>query len=414
MRFYDRELSQPKGWVDGTHRVRSPAATVADFGRHMARLGITRLANVTGLDVLGLPVWVAIRPSSRGLSVSQGKGLDHDAARASALMESIESWHGERIERPLRCESYDALRTIAPVVDIRQVPARAGSVVRTDVPIIWIEGWDLIAGEPCWVPFEAVTTNFVAPARGGNTFLMSSNGLSSGNHLLEAIVHALCELIERDALTLWYLLAPDDSKRCQLDPATIDDPGCAATIARLEAAGASVAAWDITSDAGVPAYSAVVYEQTERPRWRAMGMFSGYGCHPAPGVALLRAITEAVQSRLTMISGSRDDLFYRDYVHCSNADDLARMIARVTTPPPTRGFHARASIATASFEGDLAVMLDGLRGIGIERAVVVDLSRDDVGIPVVKLVVPGLEAMSLAHTYAAGARARARRAEVRA
>jgi len=115
-----------------------------------------------------------------------------------------------------------------------------------------------------------------------------------------------------------------------------------------------------------------------------------------------------------MISGSRDDLFYRDYVHCSNADDLARMIARVTTPPPTRGFHARASIATASFEGDLAVMLDGLRGIGIERAVVVDLSRDDVGIPVVKLVVPGLEAMSLAHTYAAGARARARRAEVRA
>jgi len=329
-------------------------------------------------------------------------------------MESIESWHAERIERPLRCESYDALRASAPVVDIRQVPARAGSVVRTDVPIIWIEGWDLIGGEPCWVPFESVTTNFVAPARGGNTFLMSSNGLSSGNHLLEAIVHALCELIERDALTLWYLLAPDASKRCQLDVATIDDPGCAAAIARLQAAGASLAAWDITSDASVPAYSAVVYDQTERPRWRAMGMFSGYGCHPAPGVALLRAITEAVQSRLTMISGSRDDLFYRDYVHCSNADDLARMIARVTTPPPALDFRARAPIATASFEGDLAVMLDRLRGIGIERAVAVDLSRDDVGIPVVKLVVPGLEAMSLAHTYAAGPRARARRREARA
>jgi YcaO-like protein with predicted kinase domain len=416
MRIGDQDLAQAKGWIDGTHRTRSPAQTVADYGRHMARLGITRLANVTGLDVIGLPVWVAIRPTSRGLSVSQGKGLDHDAARASALMESIESWHAERVERPMRWESYDALRRIAPAVDVRQVPARAGSVVRTDVPLLWVEGWDLVEGEPCWVPFESVTTNFVTPARGNSTFLMSSNGLSSGNHLLEAIAHALCEVIERDALTLWHLLAPDASKACQLDVSTIDDPGCVATIARLAEAGVGVAAWDITSDADVPAYCAVIHEAGDRPRWRPMGMFSGYGCHLAPGVALLRALTEAVQSRLTMISGSRDDLFYRDYVHCSNPDDLAQMIQRVTTPPPARDFRGRAAIATASFEDDLAALLARLRRIGVERAVAVDLTRAELGIPVVKVVVPGLEAMSLAHTYAAGPRARAARgvpAEVR-
>jgi ribosomal protein S12 methylthiotransferase accessory factor len=140
-------------------------------------------------------------------------------------------------------------------------------------------------------------------------------------------------------------------------------------------------------------------------------MFSGYGCHLAPGVALLRALTEAVQSRLTMISGSRDDLFYRDYAHCSNADDLARMIEQVTTPPPVRDFRSRAPIATASFEGDLAALLVRLREIGVARAIAVDLTRADLGIPVVKVVVPGLEAMSLAHAYAPGPRARAVRGD---
>jgi ribosomal protein S12 methylthiotransferase accessory factor len=135
-------------------------------------------------------------------------------------------------------------------------------------------------------------------------------------------------------------------------------------------------------------------------------MFSGYGCHLDPGVALMRSLSEAVQSRLTMISGSRDDLFYRDYVHCSNADDLERMIARIETPPAAHDFRARQPLATPTFEGDLELLLGALRGAGLGSVVVVDLTKPDVGIPVVKVIVPGLEAMSLAAGYAPGARAR--------
>src|SRR4051812_35005545 len=91
----------PKGFRAGTHRCVSPAETVARLRPHLAGMGITRVANVTGLDVIGIPVVMVCRPNSRSLSVSQGKGLDLDAARASGLMESVEMFHAERAIGPL-------------------------------------------------------------------------------------------------------------------------------------------------------------------------------------------------------------------------------------------------------------------------------------------------------------------------
>ncbi len=63
-----------KGFRDGTHRLIAPAETVARVRRLMPVMGITRIANVTGLDCIGIPVVMVCRPNSRSLSVSQGKG----------------------------------------------------------------------------------------------------------------------------------------------------------------------------------------------------------------------------------------------------------------------------------------------------------------------------------------------------
>src|SRR4051812_31442956 len=109
VRIFGGTYAAAKHYVRGTHRVRPPHETVAEYRALMPRLGITRLANVTGLDTIGIPVYVAIRPNARCLATSQGKGLDHDAAKASALMESIETWHAEVIVNPTRWESYQAL-----------------------------------------------------------------------------------------------------------------------------------------------------------------------------------------------------------------------------------------------------------------------------------------------------------------
>jgi ribosomal protein S12 methylthiotransferase accessory factor len=405
MRVFDRDYSLAKSYRSGTHRSRAPEDTLAEYAPHMARMGITRLANVTGLDTIGVPVYMAVRPNSKCLSVSQGKGLDPAAAKASALMESIETWHGESVQLPLVYESAATMRRRGAVIDLDRVVRRAGRAVPLDLPQLWLEGWDLIGERRTWVPFDLVTMDLVLSPHHPPLLPRTSNGLASGNHLLEAISHGLCELIERDALALWYADDSDDSaKATQVDPATVTDASCRELLARLDAAHQGVGIWDVTSDLGIPSYNAFIYD---RPGLHVTGKFRGSGCHLAPEVALSRALSEAVQSRLTYVAGSRDDIVADDYVGVRNQDDMRELEEALTTPPPSASHAARASLATERFETDIALLLERLVAAGLDSAVVVDLSRPDLGIPVVKVIVPGLENGEL-EGIEPGARLRAR------
>src|SRR5256885_14560422 len=100
-----------------------------------------------------------------------------------------------------------------------------------------------------------------------------------------------------------------------------------------------------------------------------------------------------------MTAGSHDNVFEEDYLRCTNPDALAAMPAQVCEPAPRLDFRARRSLATDSFEGDLAVLLAALGRIGIHSVAVVDLTQPEIGIPVVKVVVPGLEGLSLTSVY---------------
>ncbi len=387
-----------KSFWDGTQRACDPAQTVSRLLSFAPQLGITRLANVTGLDVVGVPVWVAIRPNSRGLATSQGKGLTHAAARASALMESVEAWHAEHIERPVLVDSPWSFRRKAHVVQYDRLAYYADSPPRADQPVTWVEGWDLLQARPCWVPLECVSTNYVGTAQQWSaiTFMQSSNGLAGGNHVLEAIEHALGELIERDAIHYSdeAMRRFDPARRVDID--TIDDSGCRAVIDRLHNAGVAVAAFDLTSDLGVPVYGCSIVDMDDVVRWRPLPPFNGYGCHLSPGIAMLRALIEAVQSRLTYISGSRDDFSPVQYSAGGNPDALRSFREAWRRSPATLNFRARGSLAAPSFNGDIHRFLDILRAVGIENAVAVDLRKPEIGVSVVRMVVPGL-AGALSH-----------------
>src|SRR6185369_12862760 len=112
----------PKSFLKGTHRTAAPEATLARARALMPLVGVTRVADVTGLDCIGVPVAMAYRPNARSLAVSPGKGLDLAAAKASAVMESIEGWHAERIHRPLLLASYNELRFERRVIDVGGLP----------------------------------------------------------------------------------------------------------------------------------------------------------------------------------------------------------------------------------------------------------------------------------------------------
>ena len=105
---------------------------------HFGLFGITRLADVTGLDHLGIPVAVCCRPNGRALSVSQGKGRTRAQAFASALMESIETWHAET---PALAEHRAAPEVAARdprFLDLGRVTLPRRSRLSRDRPIPWL------------------------------------------------------------------------------------------------------------------------------------------------------------------------------------------------------------------------------------------------------------------------------------
>lgn len=327
----------PKRFRAGTHRLMPPAETLGRALPFMPAMGITRIGNVTGLDRIGLPVVMVCRPNSRSLSVAQGKGLDLLAAKASGLMESIEGYHAEHIARPLLHESYQALVRQHRLVDVDKLPRTADSAFDPETPLYWIEGYDILQDEPAWVPYELVHLDYrVHSLRGARSFIPSSNGLASGNHLLEAVSHGICEVVEHDAEVLWSLGGTDSRGRTRIDLSTIHDPTHRWVLDRCAQADVAVYVWEITSDIGIPAFVCVMVDESGRGSGRC-GAVSGMGCHPARQLALSRALTEAAQSRLTMISGSRDDKHPHVYEETTRPESLERVRRLVEVSGPLRG-----------------------------------------------------------------------------
>jgi YcaO-like protein with predicted kinase domain len=377
LRFYDRVLDAPIRLRDGTHRAATLAATWRRFAPAAKRAGITRIAELTGLDTLGIPVFAAIRPMGRSLSTQQGKGTTALAAKVSALMESLETWSAEHLVLPVIRASARGLGDRA--VDVRALPRPRGRLDR-DAHWRWVSGWDLAGTRPVLVPEQAVTldTTFRVPP----IFDISSNGLASGNLLVEAIAHGLCEVIERDAEAAWRRAGGD--RRLVLD--SIPDPACRALIDRITQAGARVFVWDIAgADAAVPVIGAAIMEDPGEPAWRTLGFYQGFGAHWLPEVAIARALTEAAQTRLTYIAGARDDFFPFDYERATDPALLAALWQRFGSPcDEPVAFDDLPRLPARSLGDALA------RLVATQRQVIaVDLTHPDLGVPVVKVIVPG-------------------------
>jgi YcaO-like protein with predicted kinase domain len=394
--------------AEGTERVVPPEETLRKVLPLLPSMGITRVANVTGLDRIGIPVVVVSRPNSRALAVSQGKGTTLEAAKCSGIMESVESFHAERIDRGLVYASYEEMSQSRDVVDVERLPRLASSSFRPDLPLLWIEGFDLLNREPRWVPYEVVHSDYRVPfPAGSGCFIASSNGLASGNHPLEAVSHGLTEVIERDAYSLWTLAGGDRLEGTRVDLDTVRDPVCLSVLERYEAAGVAVAAWEMTSDIGMPSFSCRIAERRADP-FQRLYVAGGMGAHLRPEIALSRALTEAAQSRLTAIAGSRDDISREDFDRYRGSSTIEDQMERMAPPPGTSRPFPSGRGLNETFAEDVSAQLGLLQRAGIEEVVVVDLTMARFALPVVRVVVPGLENALAAEgsEYLLGARAR--------
>lgn len=387
------ESAHVKTYRAGTDRVVHPDTTVDRVTPLFPSFGITRVADVTGLDRVGIPVVMVVRPNARSLSVAQGKGVDIAAARASGIMESIENWHAERIDLPLRLGSVDDLRWSSRLVFDR-LPRRQDSPFSTNKQLLWIEGRELSSTDPVLVPYEMVSTNYTLPRpTGSGIFVSTSNGLASGNIIEEAYSHALSEVIERDSTTLWHLLSAADRTSTRLDLRSVSDPLCVGLLDSFDNAGVAVGVWEMTSDVGIASFYCAIVDRDDTPlnRLHAAG---GMGCHPNRNIALLRALTEAAQSRLTLIAGSRDDLVAEDYRRLRAPHALAGERHSVLDEHGVVLFDDVPTAPFSTVDEDVRYQLDRLHAVGIEQVIAVDLTRAGIDVPVARIIVPGLEAHS--------------------
>jgi ribosomal protein S12 methylthiotransferase accessory factor len=211
--------------------------------------------------------------------------------------------------------------------------------------------------------------------------------LASGNSLVEATLHALYELLERDAVSR----LSDGShlyiaERCTvLDVDTIDDPIVGLLTDALTQGGVELVLLVVPSCVNVATFWAVILDCN--PFGSSSMINVGYGTHLSPSVAACRAITEAAQSRLTWIHGSREDIDSRLY----NSDQIqAKLVAYFGSLSATASWDDLEDRSTSSLDEDYRQVFDGLLNAGHGDVLRVVLSRAPFDIPVVKVFVPGL------------------------
>jgi ribosomal protein S12 methylthiotransferase accessory factor len=382
--------------LGGTIRAVEVGATLARARAVLREVGITRLGNVTGLDHVGVPTWMVVRPLAKSLTVSQGKGLTHSLAQASGIMESIELHHAEHfVPRGHATSLRDAARN-ASYANPLLMPIQPTAKLTEDSRAQWIQGTDVLSGKECWVPRDCISLDTRSDRGYPRLFVASSNGLASGNTILEASLHALCELIERDQSSLWrgQRQFKSGARNTRLRLNRVSDQHCRWLIDKCAGAGLRLAAWKVSQTIPVPCFMCTAFDSTGRTFYPQRA--SGFGCHPYRRIALVRAITEALQSRLTHIAGGRDDVFWSRYKRTVRIDNAAgkdwvlsleaeaECIDFEDTPeaPPTR-----------TIKELLDWVLVALQDEGLSQAIVVDLTQQSLHIPVVHATVPGLEGL---------------------
>jgi ribosomal protein S12 methylthiotransferase accessory factor len=383
-------------------RTRTAEATDAILATVRPRVGVTRVAEITHLDTLGVPCYSAIRPGC-GVSAYSGKALDAREARVGAQMEALEATLAYDSRVPTRRATHDELAKDEPALDPERLPV-VGSERRNlrAVELEWVRGWNLQMGHPIWLPSEAV---FLSQGP-KPPWYRSSNGLAAGNCLAEALAHAVAEIIERDALTIQALttelgplsgllrcLARSTSAppRAGTSPSRASYPFVTlqslpsplrAVIERVERAGARIDLRWIASDVAVPVFICLIHEAHAGSDL----IHAGSGAHPDAAVAARRAITEAAQSRLTFIHGVRED--------------LAQPAVTRATPPadgwfdpnaPRVDFAALRSRTLPDVVDDLRHMVDALARAHLDEVYAVDLSHPEIPFAMARVIVPGAE-----------------------
>ena len=240
-------MTEKLTYFKGTHRVIAPKKTIEINQDKLKTAGITRIADITDLDRVGLPIYTAIRPTAEdgAVSIYGGKGISKDHAKASAMMEGFERYSAEKQDSDdTVIANLDEIAKKGNYIDPKSLNLGQNLEKQdlSEFKLEWNLAFDIISGEEYYVPSNAVYHPYIHEDSIDGLFKSNTNGLASGNVLDEAILHGMFEVIERDA---WSIFELTHKNYAQIDLDTIESDVVNDTIDKFESEGIKIKLMDL-------------------------------------------------------------------------------------------------------------------------------------------------------------------------
>ena len=388
----------PIKFFKGTHRVRDPKETIEINEGKLRTAGITRLTEITDLDRVKIPVFSAIRPTAQsgGVSVYAGKGATVEQAKASAMMEGFERYSAERQDKDSERTFVDTynnikkgLSNVDNALDPKDLllPKNYGNENVENSRLEWIEAEDIISEESIYVPSNAVFHPYI-PTREVSPspiaiFKGNTNGLASGNIIEESVLHGIFEVVERDA---WSIFELTKRNKKEISQDTIENDTINELLEKFHNQGIDIKLMDITADLKITTVAASADDTVLKdPALLTLGV----GTHLNPEVAVIRALTEVAQSRATQIHGTREDTIRADFMRKSGYRHYFQK------EEETINLGDIEDKSSHSIKRDIETSIEEVRKAGFNQILYTDLTREEIGINVARVIIPKAELYSL-------------------
>ena len=382
-------------YFKGTHRIIPPSKTIENNEEKCKIAGITRITEITHLDRIGLPVFSAIRPTSQegAISIYGGKGISIEHAKASAMMEGFERYSAEKQNENLVTGTISEISSKGNIIDIESLnlPKDFKKENIDSLNLEWNICHDLISDNDYYVPSNAIYHPYDLD---DNTcqklFKSNTNGLASGNSLEEAILHGMFEVIERDAWSIFELTHKNSS---QIDLDSIESDVVNEALSKFSENEINIKLMDLTADINIPTVAA----SADDTLLKDAGLLTlGIGTHLDPEVAILRALTEVAQSRATQIHGAREDTVRADFARTAGYERMKRINKHYFEEEDEKiCLNDIVNRSTDSITKDIDIVLDELKANEIEHVLYYDLTRPELNVNVVRVIIPTMELYSI-------------------
>jgi ribosomal protein S12 methylthiotransferase accessory factor len=364
-------------------------------------IAVTRIGFIGELSELGgVQIAQVARPGGAwSSSYGSGKALTKDGAIVGGVMEEVEKWSQERFspeESSTVSGSYLELGSDERFISPARLDLPYDSSYRPDRSLRWHPCADILLGGEVYIPLDVLTMrrlphDICFSQRGARKHL-ATNGLGSAFSLEEAVLHGMCEYIERHALRLaeLFLVNPGGlgAHPYRLVNIASASERIRELVGRLSSKGSVVKVLDIMSDVAVPTFLTVIIREGRRAE--------GSATHPDVETAIEMSMLEAAQTIASAIAGAREDLSIRarslgrhERPRPVTVDDLWFWLDPDALSSPVQEIHG---YSTADVRDEVEWVLDRLREAGLVNCCVLDLSRDEVApARVVRVIIPELE-----------------------